>query len=113
MSKPDTNVINLRPDAATIAPDRPCWAVYEHWVINEKGRKLRPGVYWHSFKRAAADQAGAGALGTWPARLSELLSSPIDRVLTTTNEYRGSEATTVDLGGSDHRGVMVRLTPSA
>lgn len=61
----------------------------------------------------AADQAGAGALGTWPARLSELLSSPIDRVLTTTNEYRGSEATTVDLGGSDHRGVMVRLTPSA
>ena len=47
MSKPDTNVINLRPDAATIAPDRPCWAVYEQWVINEKGRKLRPGVYWH------------------------------------------------------------------
>ena len=61
----------------------------------------------------AADQAGAGALGTWPARLPELLSSPIDRVLTTTNEYRGSEATTVNLGGSDHRGVMVRLTPSA
>ncbi len=61
----------------------------------------------------AADQAGAGALGTWPARLPTLLSSPIDRVLTTTNEYRGSEATIVNLGGSDHRGVMVRLTPSA
>lgn len=60
----------------------------------------------------AADQAGAGALGTWPARLPKLLSSPIDRVLTTTNEYRGSEATIVNLGGSDHRGVMVRLTPS-
>ena len=59
----------------------------------------------------AADQAGAGALGTWPARLPKLLSSPIDRVLTTTNEYRGSEATIVNLGGSDHRGVMVRLTP--
>ncbi len=61
----------------------------------------------------AADQAGAGALGTWPARLPELLSSPIDRVLTTTNEYRGSEATLVNLGGSDHRGVMVRLAPNA
>ncbi len=31
MSKPDTNVINLRPDAATIAPDRPCWAVVFTW----------------------------------------------------------------------------------
>ncbi|MFT3944243.1 MAG: endonuclease/exonuclease/phosphatase family protein [Ancrocorticia sp.] len=61
----------------------------------------------------AAAQAGAGALGTWPARLPELLSSPIDRVLTTTNEYRGSEAAIVNLGGSDHRGVMVRLTPNA
>ena len=61
----------------------------------------------------AAVQAGAGALGTWPARLPKLLSSPIDRVLTTTDEYRGSEATTVNLGGSDHRGVVVRLVRGA
>ncbi|MCZ7253144.1 hypothetical protein, partial [Salmonella enterica] len=76
MPKPDTNVINLRPDAATIAPDRPCWAVYEHWVINEKGRKLRPGVYWHSFKRAAADQDDAeGVAGDRPIT-DEWISSP-------------------------------------
>ncbi|MGX5795212.1 DUF927 domain-containing protein, partial [Pseudomonas sp. E2-15] len=85
MSKPDTNVINLRPDAATIAPDRPCWAVYEHWVINEKGRKLRPGVYWHSFKRAAADQHDAeGDTGDRPIT-DEWISSPVTVVARTTN----------------------------
>ena len=49
MSLPDSNVISLRPDAPTVTPERPCWAVYEHWVTNEKGRKLRPGVYRHGF----------------------------------------------------------------
>lgn len=52
MNNPDANVINLRPAVATIKPDRPCWAVYEHWVTNEKGEKLRPGVYRHGFKRS-------------------------------------------------------------
>lgn len=90
MSKPD-NVINLRPDAATIAPDRPCWAVYEHWVINEKGRKLRPGVYWHSFKRAAADQDDAeGDAGDRPIT-DEWISSPVTVVARTTNSDDGSE----------------------
>ena len=59
MASPENNVINLRPEAPMVEPERPCWAVYEHWVINEKGRKLRPGVYWHSFKRAAAAFAAA------------------------------------------------------
>ena len=41
------------PASPTITPERPGWGVYEHWVINETGRKLRPGVYWHGFKRTA------------------------------------------------------------
>lgn len=51
MRPPEANVINLRPEAPMVEPERPCWGVYEHWVTNEKGRRLRPGVYWHSFKR--------------------------------------------------------------
>ena len=91
MSKPDTNVINLRQDAATIAPDRPCWAVYEHWVINEKGRKLRPGVYWHSFKRAADDLDDAKGDTDGRPITDEWISSPVTVVARTTNSDDGSE----------------------
>ena len=74
-----------------VAPDRPCWAVYEHWVTNEKGRKLRPGVYWHSFKRAAADQDDAeGDTGDRPIT-DEWISSPVKVVARTTNSDDGSE----------------------
>ena len=55
MRTTENNVINLRPEAPMVEPERPCWGVYEHWVTNEKGRRLRPGVYWHGFKRSAAD----------------------------------------------------------
>ncbi|UWF49671.1 DUF927 domain-containing protein [Pseudomonas sp. N3-W] len=74
-----------------VAPDRPCWAVYEHWVTNEKGRKLRPGVYWHSFKRAAADQDDAeGDTGDRPIT-DGWISSPVTVVARTTNSDDGSE----------------------
>ncbi len=57
-------------------------------------------------------QAGSGAVGTWTVKLPALLGSPIDRVLTTA-AFEGSEAAVIDLGGSDHRGILVRLEPSA
>ena len=57
-------------------------------------------------------QAGSGAVGTWTVKFPALLGSPIDRVLTTA-AYEGSEAAIVDLGGSDHRGVLVRLKPTS
>ncbi len=38
-----TTSSNLRPEAPTVEPERPCWGVYHHWVTNEKGRRLRPG----------------------------------------------------------------------
>ncbi|MDZ4326586.1 MAG: DUF927 domain-containing protein [Pseudomonas sp.] len=91
MAKPDTNVINLRPEAATIAPARPCWAVYEHWVTNENGRKLRPGVYWHSFKRTAADQDDAENDAADRPIADEWISSPVTVVARTTNSDDGSE----------------------
>ncbi|MCI7551785.1 MAG: hypothetical protein PUK40_07025 [Actinomycetaceae bacterium] len=61
----------------------------------------------------AAIEARGGSLGTWPAALASVLSVPIDRVLHTGAFYQGESATVVNVGDSDHRGIIVRLTPSA
>lgn len=61
---------------------------------------------------AAADQ---GALGTWPAILPALLGSPIDHVMATEN-WRVSGARVIqshDGHGSDHRPLLVQLSPTA
>lgn len=50
MSQPETSALTLitQPEPPTVAPERPSWGVYEAWVQNEKGRRLKPGVYWHT-----------------------------------------------------------------
>lgn len=72
----------------SIAPDRPCWGVYEHWVINEVGRKLRPGVYWHGFKRSVAEddneESGRSIADDW-------LATPVTVTARTINSDDGSE----------------------
>ena len=86
----ENNVISLRPDAPTIEPDRPCWGVYEHWVTNEKGRKLRPGVYWHGFKRTAAAEETHDD-NTAPPITDEWIATPVTVAARTTNSDDGSE----------------------
>jgi uncharacterized protein (DUF927 family) len=71
-------------------PERPCWGVYEHWVTNEKGRKLRPGVYWHGFKRTTADDETDDDKTDRPIT-DEWISSPVTVVARTTNSDDGSE----------------------
>ena len=71
-------------------PERPCWGVYEHWVTNEKGRKLRPGVYWHGFKRTAADDETDDDK-TDRQITDEWIASPVTVVARTTNSDDGSE----------------------
>lgn len=56
-----------------------------------------------------AAEAGAGAMGTWPASLPPITGSPIDRVLHTGGNYEGQDAALVSVGDSDHRGLLVRL----
>lgn len=74
----------------TIQPERPCWGVYEHWVINEKGRKLKPGVYWHGFKRTAAeDDQDDGSLDR--PITDEWIATPVTVAARTTNSDDGSE----------------------
>ncbi|WP_448810561.1 endonuclease/exonuclease/phosphatase family protein [Agromyces bauzanensis] len=64
--------------------------------------------------RDAAVAAGAGALGTWPTFLPELLGSPIDHVMATpgwrVDAFRVIGE--VDGSGSDHRPVVATLSPA-
>ena len=84
MSKPETAALNLVPasEPPEVAPDRPGWAVYEAWVRNEKGRKLKPGVYWHNAK---TDEDGQRQL------VDEWIASPVFVVARTINSDDGSE----------------------
>ena len=90
MGTPENNVINLRPEAPMVEPERPCWGVYEYWVTNEKGRKLRPGVYWHGFKRTAADDETDDDKTNRPIT-DEWIASPVTVAARTTNSDDGSE----------------------
>ncbi|MCP3752299.1 DUF927 domain-containing protein [Pseudomonas sp. SBB6] len=90
MRPPENNVINLRPEAPKVEPDRPCWGVYEHWVTNEKGRRLKPGVYWHGFKRSASDDDGDDDKADRPIT-DEWISTPVTVAARTTNSDDGSE----------------------
>ncbi|RMO71366.1 DUF927 domain-containing protein [Pseudomonas syringae group genomosp. 3] len=74
-----------------ITPDRPCWAVHEQWVINEKGRRLRPGVYWHGFKRGGADEEENEDDASDRPITDEWISTPVTVVARTTNSDDGSE----------------------
>lgn len=90
MRTPENNVINLRPEAPMVEPERPCWGVYEHWVTNEKGRRLRPGVYWHGFKRSAADDESDDDKTDRPIT-DEWIATPVTVAARTTNSDDGSE----------------------
>ncbi|WP_454838329.1 DUF927 domain-containing protein [Pseudomonas mohnii] len=90
MRTPENNVINLRPEAPMVEPERPCWGVYDHWVTNEKGRRLRPGVYWHGFKRTAADDDSDDDKADRPIT-DEWIATPVTVAARTTNSDDGSE----------------------
>lgn len=77
------------PTSPSIMPERPCWGVYEHWVTNEVGRKLRPGVYWHGFKRAAVGDDDSEE--TARPITDDWLATPVIVTARTTNSDDGSE----------------------
>ncbi|MDO5025272.1 MAG: endonuclease/exonuclease/phosphatase family protein [Trueperella sp.] len=61
----------------------------------------------------AGQEAGIAGLGTWPAGYPALLGAPIDRVLHNSESYRGVAAKLIEVGKSDHRGLLVWLVPNA
>jgi len=69
-------------DMPAVRPERPSWGVYESAVKNEKGRLLKPGVYWHNVK---TDEEGERHI------TDEWISSPITVMARTINSDDGSE----------------------
>lgn len=62
----------------------------------------------------AAVQAGVGGLSTWPTGTrTAWLGATIDHVLVDSATWRAEAAQVVDVSGSDHRAVVVRLVPAA
>lgn len=60
---------------------------------------------------SSAGWQGSGALGTWPNWLPWLLGAPIDRVLVDGRTWQVDGTGTVEVGDSDHRGVVARVIP--
>lgn len=59
----------------------------------------------------AADAAGLGAVGTWPADIPWFFGTPIDRILVDEATYRVAEGAVFDVGRADHRALVVRVEP--
>ncbi|MFJ7316838.1 DUF927 domain-containing protein, partial [Pseudomonas sp. NPDC098747] len=82
------------------APVRPSWAVYEHPVQLEGGRKLRPGVYWHTTRTDAEGERH-------PA--DEWVSTPVMVVARTVRTEDGSEGRLLRL--ATHAGTREWVLP--
>ncbi|KFJ92613.1 RNA helicase [Pseudomonas sp. 1-7] len=91
MSKPEPAkpmvALASKPEPPTINPERPCWGVYESWVQNEKGRRLKPGVYRHTTKSATEGDDE----DKQPALVDEWIASPVFVEARTLNSDDGSE----------------------
>jgi endonuclease/exonuclease/phosphatase (EEP) superfamily protein YafD len=59
----------------------------------------------------AAEQAGAGLVGTWPASWPRLVGTQIDHVIAT-HDLTADGFEVHDLPGTDHRAVLTRLRPA-
>lgn len=58
--------------------------------------------------RDALQEAKIGGIGTWPTHIPAFFGSPIDRILMPEG-WHASVGKVIDLGGSDHRGVLVHI----
>lgn len=59
----------------------------------------------------AAEQAGAGLVGTWPSRWPRALGTQIDHVVATP-DMTAESFEVHDITGTDHRAVLTRLRPA-
>ena len=105
MSQPETASLTLVPASLPpeVAPDRPGWAVYESWVRNEKGARLKPGVYWHGFRRTKEDEEGVSSEDSERPLRDEWIASPVFVEARTLNSDDGTEGRLLRLvthGGS-------------
>lgn len=70
----------------TVKPQRPSWAIYDQSVRNEQGKKLRPGVYYHSSEIAPRENHERELILT-----DDWISTPISVTARTICTDNGSE----------------------
>ena len=58
----------------------------------------------------ASVEGGVGGVATWPANLPRLLGTPIDHILLDAERYTVDAAAVLEVGASDHRAVVARLS---
>jgi len=74
-----------------VEPVRPCFGVYPGWVQNEKGARLKPGVYWHGYRRTKEDaEDGQEDDRDKPVR-DDWIASPVFVEARTLNSDDGTE----------------------
>ena len=111
------HVVSIVPDWIRYWPGE--LALLQRWCSPAAGPTLVVGdlnaTPDHSAFRAgtrgcadAASERGEGLAGTWPAAWPPAVAAPIDHVLTA-NGPRPLDVALVDVPGSDHRGLVVRL----
>jgi len=93
MSQPETPALALvvKPEPPTVTPERPGWGVYDRWMQNEKGARLKPGVYWHSYRRTKEDDEGETSGDGERPLLDDWIASPVFVLARTLNSDDGSE----------------------
>ncbi|GAB3471601.1 DUF927 domain-containing protein [Azotobacter salinestris] len=79
MSKPEAPALTLitKPMPPTVTPERPCWGVYAGRVQNENGAMLKPGVYWHGYRRTKEDDEAEPSDGSERPLRDEWIASPV------------------------------------
>jgi endonuclease/exonuclease/phosphatase (EEP) superfamily protein YafD len=60
----------------------------------------------------AADSAGLGGVGTWPANIPWFFGTAIDRVLVDEASYRVVEGAVFDVGRATHRALVIHVEPA-
>ncbi|MBZ2199437.1 endonuclease/exonuclease/phosphatase family protein [Occultella gossypii] len=56
--------------------------------------------------------AGIGGMATYPVRMPALLGTTIDHVLIDPADFEVTAGAVVEVSGTDHRGVLIRLAPA-
>lgn len=87
----DKTVVPFVRQPPAIKPERPCFGVYQGWVQNEKGARLKPGVYWHGYRRTREDDEDTPGDDRERPLRDDWIASPVFVEARTLNSDDGTE----------------------
>lgn len=105
----EKTVVPFVRQAPAIKPERPCWGVYQGWVQNEKGTKLKPGIYWHGYRRTKEDDEAEPSDGGERLLLDDWIATPVFVEARTLNSDDDTEGRLLRI--ETHRGPVEWIMP--